>query len=159
MKLLLKTIPLVSCLMANVSDAQGVPENLLAMYSMSGECSMFIYSGEKRPCKGTVLNTEYDYGRTGFYFIDDSADGKIISFSGMGQEQVTPRENLILQPLDMIIENENQQHAVGFCTFENPFVGKARVECSAFLENGAMFSGFFLSDGSKPTVMYSKGDD
>lgn len=125
---------------------------LTAMFSVDGECSMLLHFGDDLPCRDIVLNTEYDSGRTGFYFAHESGEGGIVTFSGMGQEQQAPSENLRLQPLDLIILDGGPRQAVGFCTFENPFAGQARIECSAFTENGELFSGFFVSDGERPKM-------
>lgn len=133
--------------------------NLTAMFSVAGECQMLIVSEEERPCKDVVVNTEYDSGRIGFYFIDDSEGGGIISFSGKGQEQRSPAEDLRLQPLDMLILEGGRVPAVGVCTFENPFAGQARIQCSAFVESGEMYSGFFISDGAEPKLMSSEAND
>ena len=129
------------------------PDNMVAMFAVSGRCEFLMIADEERPCKGNVINTEYDFGRTGFYFIENDPDGIIVSFSGMGQDQLSPSENIRLQPLDSIFIDGAGLAAVGFCTFENPFVGPARIECSAYLENGKLYSGFFASDGSKPMNM------
>lgn len=137
------------------SMAASAEENkatLTAMFSVDGECSMLLYSGDHLPCRNIVLNTEYDNGRIGFYFANESGERGIVTFSGMGQEQQAPSENLRLQPLDLIILDGEPQQAVGFCTFENPFAGEARIECSAFTENGELFSGFFVSDGVRPKM-------
>ena len=133
--------------------AEEKKSDLTAMFSVAGNCMMLVFANELRPCKDVIINTEYDSGRMGFYFLDESEGGAIISFSGMGQEQQSPAENLRLQPLDAIVFDGEREPAVGFCTFENPFVGAARIECSAFLENGELFSGFFMSDGSRPKMM------
>ena len=133
--------------------AEEKKSDLTSMFSVAGNCMMLVFANEQRPCKDVIINTEYDSGRTGFYFLDESEGGAIISFSGMGQEQQSPAESLRLQPLDAIVFDGGREPAVGFCTFENPFVGAARIECSAFLENGELFSGFFMSDGSSPKMM------
>lgn len=127
--------------------------SLTAMFSVAGECQMLIFSEEERPCKDVIINTEYDSGRIGFYFIDESEGGGVVSFTGMGQEARSPAENLRLQPLDALILDGDRVPAVGICSFENPFVGEARVQCSAFVESGELFSGFFVSDGSRPRFM------
>ena len=146
--------PLVAALIASTPAlAEEHRANLTAMFRVAGECQMLIVSEEERPCKDVVINTEYDSGRIGFYFIDDSEGGGIISFSGMGQEQRSPAENLRLQPLDALILEGGRVPAIGVCSFENPFVGPARIQCSAFVESGKMFSGFFISDGSRPQLM------
>jgi hypothetical protein len=83
--------PLVAALIASTPAlAEEQRANLTAMFSVAGECQMLVVSAEERPCKDVVINTEYDSGRIGFYFIDDSEGGGIISFSGMGREQRSP---------------------------------------------------------------------
>lgn len=124
-----------------------------ALFSVTGECQMLVYAEEERPCGNTLLHSEYESGRIGFYFIDDSEGGGAVSFSGMGQEQRSPSENLRLQPIDGIVLNGEGQSALGTCSFENPFIGPSRIQCSAFVESGELFSGFFISDGSRPHVI------
>jgi hypothetical protein len=123
------------------------------MFSITGDCQMLIKSEKERLCRDLIINTEYDIARVGFYFFDESEDGGIISFSGMGQQQRFPAEDLRLQPIDVIIMSGIRTPAVGICSFENPFIGSARFQCSAFIESGELFSGFFLSDGSDPQPM------
>jgi hypothetical protein len=152
--------PLVAVLIASTPAlAEEQRANLTSMFSVAGECQMLIVSDEERPCKDVVFNTEYNNGRLGFYFIDDSELGGVVSFSGMGPEQRAPAENLRMQPLDAVILKDNKLPAVGVCSFENPFIGQARVQCSAFLETGQMFSGFFISDGTNPKLISSEADD
>ena len=152
--------PLVAALIASTPVlAEEQRANLTAMFSVAGECQILVVSEEERPCKDVVINTEYDSGRIGFYFIDDSDGGGIISFSGKGREQRSPAENLRLQPLDALILEGGRVPAIGVCSFENPFVGQARIQCSAFIESGEMYSGFFISDGTEPKLMSSEAND
>lgn len=152
--------PLVVALIASTPAlAEEHRASLTAMFSVAGECQMLIVSEEERPCKDLMINTEYDSGRIGFYFIDGGEGGEIISFSGMGQEQRFPDDNLRLQPLDSLFLEGVRVPAVGVCSFENPFVGQARIQCSAFVESGELFSGFFRSDGSAPELMASEAND
>lgn len=153
-------LPLAAILLAATpSLAEESRAALTSMFSVAGDCQMLIFSEEERPCKDVIITTEYDSGRIGFYFIDESEGGGIVSFSGMGQEQRSPAENLRLQPLDALILTDGRVPAVGVCSFENPFVGQARVQCSAFVESGKMYSGFFISDGSEPKLMSSEAND
>lgn len=156
----MKISHLVAALIASTPVlAEEQHASLTAMFSVAGECQMLVVSEEERPCKDVVINTEYDSGRTGFYFIDDSEGGGVISFSGMGREQRSPAENLRLQPLDAVILEGGRVPAVGICSFENPFGGQSRIQCSAFVESGKMYSGFFISDGSQPKLMSSEAND
>ena len=156
----MKFLPMVAALIAATPIfAEEQRAKLTAMFSVDGECQMLIVSEEERSCKDVVINTEYDSGRIGFYFIDDSDGGGIVSFSGQGHEQRSPAENLRLQPLDALILESGRVPAVGVCSFENPFVGQARIQCSAFVESGQLFSGFFISDGREPKLMSSEAND
>jgi hypothetical protein len=128
--------------------AEELPANLTNMFSVTGECQMLVFADELRPCRQVMINSEYDNGRIGFYFLYE-----IVSFTGMGQEQHSPAENVRLQPLDGLIIEGEREDAVGFCTFENPFVGQARIGCAVYLENGQLYSGFFLTDGSQPETL------
>lgn len=127
--------------------------DLTAMFSVFGECQMLIFSEELRPCEGRIITTQYDSGRVGFYFIDESEDWGLMSFTGMRQEQQSPSADLRLLPIDGLIIDEERVPALGFCTFEDPYVGQARIECSAYHENGQIYAGFFVSDGSQPMNM------
>ena len=151
--------PITLALAATPALAEDQLASLTAMFSIAGECQMLIVSGEERPCKDVIINTDHDSGRIGFYFIDDSEGGGVISFSGMGLEQRSPTEDLRLQPLDALILEGGRVPAVGVCSFENPFVGPARIQCSAFVESGELFSGFFISDGSEPILISPEKND
>ena len=150
--------PLVAALIASTPAlAEEQRANLTAMFSVAGECQMLVVAEEERT--DVVINTEYESGRIGFYFIDDSEGGGIISFSGKGREHRSLAENLRLQPLDALILEGGKVPAIGICSFENPFVGQARIQCSAFVESGKMYSGFFISDGNEPKLMSSEAND
>ena len=155
------TLPLTTTLslIATGSFAEENRATLTAMLSVAGECQMLIFSEEERLCKDVIINTQYDSGRIGFYFKDESEGGGFVSFSGMGPKWRAPSENLRLLPIDALIIDEERVPALGFCTFEDPYVGKARIECSAYHENGELFSGFFVSDGSRPELMAPGGND
>ena len=142
-----------------LAPAEENKANLTDMFSVTGECQMLVFADEPRPCRQVMINTEYDSGRIGFYFLYEIEGGGIVSFTGMGQEQHSPAENVRLQPLDGLIIRGEREDAVGFCTFENPFVGQARVGCAAYLEDGKLFSGFFLTDGSQPEVLAPRDSD
>lgn len=139
--------------------SEELPASLTNMFSVTGECQMLVSADEQRPCRDVMIHTEYDSGRIGFYFLYESEAGGIVSFTGMGQEQHSPAKNVRLQPLDALIIEGEREDAVGFCTFENPYVGQAKVRCAAYLEDGKLFSGFFLTDGSQPEVLAPRDSD
>jgi len=125
--------------------------NLLSVTTLKGNCSSLIVANKDRPCTNSVINTEYDSGRIGFYFLDEISNSAL-TFSGMGQKQQYLSENSRLQPIDGIIIARKPHDAIGSCKFENPFNGPAHIECIAKLKNGEVFSAVFLSDGSEPKI-------
>lgn len=95
--------PLVAGLIASTPAlAEEQRANLTAAFSVAGEFQILILSDEERPCADVVFNTEYNHGRLGFYFIDDSELGGLVSFSGIGPEQRSPAEDLRMQPSDAV---------------------------------------------------------
>lgn len=139
--------------------AEELSANLTNMFSVTGECEMLVFADEPRPCRQVMINSEYDNGQIGLYFLYEIEGGGVVSFIGMGQEQHSPAKNVPLQPLDGLIIEGKHEDAVGFCTFENPFVGQARIGCAAYLENGQLYSGFFLTNGSQPETLISAEND
>lgn len=117
---------------------------------MSGDCYQLIVFDKALPCKGVVINAVFESGRTSFSFFNDAEDGGAISFSGTGAEQVLITENRVFQPIDSLSYDEERLDVVGACTFDNPYLGRARIECVAFLPDGNKVGAFFESDGSPP---------
>lgn len=99
----MNVLSLVAALSASTPAlAEDQRTNLTAIFSVEGECQILIVSGEERPCKDVVFNTEYNHSRLGFYFIDDGELGGLVSFSNMGPEQRSPSEDLSMQPSDTV---------------------------------------------------------
>jgi len=97
---------------------------------------MLIFFEEVRPCEGRIITTQYDNGRVGFYFIDNTDGWGIVSFSGMKQEQHSPSENLRLLPIDALIIGEVCVPALGSCTFEDPLGSSFKCNTSGPLGIG-----------------------
>jgi hypothetical protein len=135
-------------------EAQNQSRQLSILMSVSGTCSSLVITGEALPCDGTVLHTEYDDGRIGFYFVASGSDGSVITFSGNGRHQTAPADNVRVQPIDAIILSDGHQRVNGSCLFENPFAGSARIECAAETPSGAIYDARFLSDGAQPEIIY-----
>lgn len=133
----------------NVS-AQESPRQLSFMMSVSGTCTNLMLSGEALDCQGTLIHTEYDDGRLGFYFVAKAPNKKIITFSGRGQEQRAPSENVRIQPIDGVILSDGIVNASGECLFENPYAGPAQIRCAAKSASGSEYFGQFLTDGAEP---------
>ena len=144
-------------IIGGAASAQDADRQLAFLMAVGGHCTELVIDGETLPCDGNVFNTEYDDGRTGFYFMAEKPDGKTITFSGRGQEQQSPSANVRLQPVDGVVSADGIQLVEGECLFENPYVGPARIECAAQSASGLQYVGRFLTDGEEP-VMIELGD-
>jgi hypothetical protein len=126
---------------------------------LDGQCEKLVVEGDDHTpdCSGKILNTSYQDGRSGFYFVTKS--GAAITFSGLGGNQVKMGADRAIQPIDMVLfafEGESEKlRAVGSCDFENPYKGKSRIVCSATTKRGA-YEGRFASDGAPPKTSYQR---
>lgn len=123
---------------------------ICGMTTVKGTCSKFMQDDKMQPCRGVLLNTDYNDGTTGFYFVEEADDGKVLTFSGFGPNQQKLSTGAVLQPIHRVIQKDGVLGVSGQCIFENPFAGPANVECEAQAANGAWFIGYFLTDGSEP---------
>ena len=85
--------------------AAGNKSNLKAVYLMKGECQTLVVSGTELPCSGQMMQSEYDDGKLGFYFLPTDADF-ILTFSGFGPDQIKWGPNSIEQPIRRLIKSE-----------------------------------------------------
>lgn len=105
-------------------------------------------------CQGQVLNSAYQNGWVGFWFL--LHDGSVFTFSGMDGEN--PTEDSDVNVLDEMIVNRgggmDHSKAVpvkGKCIYTNPYLGQpANVSCSGTFKKGQRFSAIFVSDGNPP---------
>jgi hypothetical protein len=128
----------------------------VSMVIMKGTCTDLVVAGEPlEGCESKLLNSNLDNGRTGFYF---TAGATVITFSGIGNQQLKINDDNVVQPIDeLIIANSGTEHsgrsetyrAVGSCRYNNPYKGIAKVVCHADTQKG-IFSGTFVSDGRAP---------
>ena len=153
---LLHSALLTLALLCETAEAQSQPRQLSILMSVSGACSSLVMTGAALPCEGTVLHTEYDDGRIGFYFVASGSENFVITFSGNGRHQTAPSDDTRVQPIDVVILSNGHQPVTGNCMFENPFAGPARVECTAKSTSGATYEARFLSDGAEPEIIYQK---
>ena len=128
---------------------EGVLNYLMAI---KGVCSKLLVNGEVFPCKKSLIHTEYQDGRIGFYFLEEGGSGKILTFSGSGLKQKKLSENVRIQPVDGVIQKDGILNVSGECYFENPYVGEANIKCVAADASGMPFEGHFLTDGSEPEI-------
>ena len=122
------------------------------LVTIKGVCSKLLVNGEELPCKNSLIQTEYQDGRIGFYFLEEGGSGKVLTFSGSGLKQKKLSEDVRIQPVDGVIQKDGILNVSGECYFENPYVGEANVKCVATDSTGMLFEGHFLTDGSKPEI-------
>jgi len=128
---------------------EGVLNYLMAI---KGVCSKLLVNGEVFPCKNSLIHTEYQDGRIGFYFLEEGSSGKVLTFSGSGLKQKKLSENVRIQPVDGVIQKDGILNVSGECYFENPYAGEANIKCVAADASGMPFEGHFLTDGSEPEI-------
>ena len=128
---------------------EGVLNYLMAI---KGVCSKLLVNGEVFPCKNSLIHTEYQDGKIGFYFLEEGGSGKVLTFSGSGLKQKKLSENVRIQPVDGVIQKDGILNVSGECYFENPYVGEANIKCVAADASGMQFEGHFLTDGSEPEI-------
>jgi len=127
---------------------------LTAMVVVEGACQNLTIGGEDHTatCKGTLLNTEYDDERTGFYFVT-TTEQITVTFSTRGDQEQKPDADTVTAPVDMVIVSSggkiDRLQATGTCQFGNPYKGPMLIECAADSERGR-FEGAFLTDGKEP---------
>ena len=131
-------------------------DKLDSVMILKGTCTKLVLQGKDRSgdCINKVFNTAYRSGRTGFYFTTE--DGAVVTFSGMGTQQIKIDENSAVSPVDMLIvglgpNNNDKLKAVGTCRYSNPYKGPSPVACHAETTFGS-YDASFTSDGSEPDL-------
>lgn len=152
---LLACVGVMACVGLMAPGAAHAENPLKGLMLLKGRCMRLVIRGQDatRICNPALMNTEYADGRTGFYFT--AQKDTVVTFSGMGPEQITLRAGTIVQPIDMIITNiagrVDKVRAVGRCRFGNPYKGSALIACEADTANGS-YVGTFATDGSAPIM-------
>lgn len=138
----------------------------MRMTSLRGRCIRVMAAGRNLPAQcspdpsnALLLNTSYPDGRSGFYIV---TDGYILTFSGMGSQQIKYSPNSVIQPVDLVLFNKpvkgdvnrpTKLRATGICSYENPTRGiPTMIECNAQTEQG-QFALEFLHNGKYPEYM------
>lgn len=138
----------------------------MRMTSLRGRCIRVIAAGRDLPAQcspdpanALLLNTSYPDGRSGFYVV---TDGLILTFSGMGSQQIKTSPDSVVQPVDLVLFNRlvngdpnspAKLRATGTCSYENPTRGvPTKIECNAQTEQG-QFALEFLHNGGHPEFM------
>jgi hypothetical protein len=147
-----------ACGVAAASSGLIVPARaeakLTATVTVEGACQKLTVGGGNHTadCKGTLLNTEYDDERTGFYFVT-ATEQVTVTFSTRGDQEQKIDADTVTAPVDMVIVSSDgkidQLQATGTCQFGNPYKGPMLIECTADSERGR-FEGAFLTDGKEP---------
>ncbi len=137
----------------------------LRIVSVRGRCLRVVAAGKDLPAQcmpdpsnAVLLNTNYPDGRSGFYVMTDRM---VITFSGMGSQQIKIGPDSFVQPVDLILvaqlplvgsNKPKQLRATGTCGFENATRGRpTKIECKAQTEEGT-YSLEFLHDGGPPII-------
>ena len=138
----------------------------MTMTSLRGRCVRVMVAGKDLPAKcspdpqnALLLNTSYPDGRSGFYIVTDSL---VITFSGMGSQQIKTSADSVVQPVDLILVSQlgkvdpnrpTKLRATGTCSYENPTRSvPTKIECSAQTEQGR-FALEFIHNGAPPEYM------
>jgi hypothetical protein len=135
----------------------------MRMTSLRGRCIRVMASGRDLPAQcspdpanAVLLNTSYPDGRSGFYI---ATDGYILTFSGMGSQQIKTSPDSVVQPVDLVLFNRlvdgdpnrpAKLRATGTCSYTRGVPTK--VECNAQTEQG-QFALEFLHNGGSPEYM------
>ena len=120
---------------------------LKTILPLEGQCNTLLISDKPIPCKGLVMQTNYDDDKMGFYFAADDGN-TIITFSGYPSDN--GEQNFSMLDLYVVIISEGLINVKGGCVFEDLFSGVAKIQCVAKDDNGAFYRGEFLSDGQRP---------
>lgn len=161
---LLLSIPALSFSLSSDALAQTSLEGL-RIVSVRGKCLRVVAAGKDLPAQcvpdpsnAVLLNTNYPDGRSGFYVMTDRM---VITFSGMGSQQIKTGPDSVVQPVDLILvaqlplvgsNQPKQLRATGTCSFEDATRGRpTKIQCKAQTEEGA-FTLEFLHDGSPPII-------
>ena len=138
--------------------AHGQASALDDIATMNGKCSKLVFAGHdgSKACVPKVINDVHKDGRVGFTFV--VGDLAVVTFSGMGQQQVKDAANTASQPLDEVVftltgtgAKPNTIKAAGVCTYTNPYAGPGKVDCTAHTSQG-LFEAAFVSDGRPPSM-------
>jgi hypothetical protein len=138
----------------------------IRMASLRGRCIRVMVAGRDLPAKcspdpanAALLNINYPDSRSGFYI---ATDGFVLTFSGMGSQQIKNSADSVVQPVDSVIFSQlvndgpiqpTKLRALGTCSFENPTKGvPTKIECNAKTEQG-QFALEFLHNGEYPEYM------
>jgi hypothetical protein len=128
------------------------PPNLM---SSEGTCKELVVDAKvlTSKCQPILLNSSYDDGRVGFYFLYEGH--RAVTFSGMDLPNPTPDTDEFA--IDKLINTSptpgkgpDVSVAEGICSFGNPYIGPMTVRCSGKVVGGKVFSATFETDGNPP---------
>ncbi|WP_062235845.1 hypothetical protein [Aureimonas sp. N4] len=110
-----------------------------------GVCEKFVLGRNNmtKECDTKLMNSTYDNGRTGFYFVFKR--GSIITFSGMDRPNPTPDTDLFA--IDKVIFSAGgatkEFAATGSCRYGNYKAGHKRIRCKGTSDDGQPFEAVF----------------
>lgn len=118
---------------------------------------------DSRICLPQLMNVEYVDDRLAFTFTAQrDQETAVISFSGLGTDQIHVSEDEVVLPIDKVIftfqGSSDHLAAKGTCSFSNPYQGiPSTVSCQVRTSQGA-FAGTFVSDGRAPDFFQAGTD-
>lgn len=142
--------------LGNLVAGEGRSEQTL-LNKMFGKCQKFVFKNEELSCEDFIFQSQYENGKTGFWFLlkDNDGDLEVFTFSGRIQDQILLEGSETKQPIKLIHSVSNNMPAVktlaeGFCLYGNLLSGVAKIECKAIDYDRNIFTGIFLTDGRPP---------
>ncbi|WP_454851671.1 hypothetical protein [Rhizobium binxianense] len=122
--------------------------------TLTGKCAKLVVGkvDATKDCKGELASVTLINGRVTFIF---TSQGKMLGFEGDGTAIKPASNGNARLPLSLVATGvgtkmTGQVKAAGFCTFGNPYGGKATViECTAESKDST-FTGSFRTNGKQP---------
>ncbi|WP_139020616.1 hypothetical protein [Bradyrhizobium sp. ORS 285] len=154
MRRIISSLSLLAVCAANLpAMSVRAEDGLKGIETLHGACKKLTVAAKDRTseCKGVLLNTRYDDGRTGYYFV--TLDGAIITFSSPGEADPRTAATARAYPVDMIIfkaEGDIRKLAAkGACRATLPSGALSGLSCRADSEVGR-FEGEFTAGTKAP---------
>lgn len=143
---------------AAVATATAQAATLTGIATLTGTCEKLVLPDVdmSKDCKGKIIQSIYDTGRTGFTVFVGPHD---VAVTMSGLEGPKPDQDTQLQSVDMLIFNLNiegvdpsTEKLQGSCAYANPYLGPMTISCQANDQKGGGYLMQFRTDGSEPQM-------